>query len=113
MRIEIQRASNLGQIHRTLGIDSDSRISFQMDARNGQIDIWDLTTGRYFTVSALDSPPTFNESAVKAPEWVEQIVQTPDNDLLNQYRAAWREGAGEKRMAMFTELCYRGISVLP
>jgi hypothetical protein len=111
MRIEIQRASNLGQLHRQLGIASDSRISFQMNT-DGQIEIWDLDTGRYFTIRAFDTPPTVYESEKQVPDWVREIIEAEGGELLKRYREGWREGAGEKRMAMFTELCYRGINVL-
>jgi hypothetical protein len=112
MNIEIQRAANLGTVlFQHLKIDPDSRICVSEIYGNGQIDIWDLATGRYFKTSNATTPPTVQQQVVEVPEWVQTIIQSPSDDLLAEHDATWEDGASEKRMAIFTELTYRGVSV--
>lgn len=113
MNVEIQRALNLGALHRTLGIDSDSRISVSGIGQDGQIEIWDLATGRYFTVSGPTSAPSVEVSPAPVPDWLKQIIASPTDDLLAEYRSIspWQEGSAERRMIIFTELNFRGVSV--
>jgi hypothetical protein len=112
MRVEIQRASNLGALHQTLGIDADSRISFSGFDSQRRCEIWDLTTGNYFAVSAFSSPPAVEASQVAVPDWVKPIIEMPTDQLLAEYKASWQDGDAEERMAKFTELNFRGVSAL-
>lgn len=112
MAIEIKRASHLGPLHQTLGIDPASRISLAVDFDGSQIDIWDLATGRYIMMKPMDSPIRMSERTMSVPQWVNEIIQTPTDELLKQYNSSLSEGDGERRITMFTELCYRGVSVL-
>jgi WD40 repeat protein len=112
MRIEIQRASNLGAIYRKLSIDPESRISFSGIGADGRFEIWDLVTGNYFAVSAFTDPPSIDVTQVPIPQWLRRIIESSTDDLMAEYRSTWQEGASEKRMAIFTELNFRGVSVL-
>jgi len=106
MRIEIQRASNLGVLHASLGIAPDARVSV---SRNGDtLEIWDLMTGNYFTTS-LSLPSTIKRSNVAIPEWVRQLIAKPTDELLHEWSANWEDGADERRMAIHTELNFRGL----
>jgi len=112
MNIEIQRASNLGTLlYQRLNIDPDARISVSEIYGNAQIDIWDLATGRYFKVSNAASPPTVQQTIVEVPAWLSTIFETSTDDLLAEHDAMWEDGASEKRMAIFTELNFRGVRV--
>jgi hypothetical protein len=112
MRVEIQRASNLGAIHRKLGIDPESRISVSVIDSEGRFEVWDLATGNHFTVSAFANPPSIDIAQVPVPQWIKRIIEAETDDLLTEYRSTWRDRAAEQRMAIFTELNFRGVSVL-
>jgi hypothetical protein len=112
MNIEIQRAVNLGTLqYQQLNIDPNSRVCVGEPYGNGLAEVWDLATGRYFKLSNATNPPTFEQSIVPVPGWLSTIFETPTKDLLAEYAATWEDGAGERRMAIFTELNYRGERV--
>jgi hypothetical protein len=112
MNIEIQRAANLGTIlYQHLKIDPDSRICVSEIYGNAQIDVWDLATGRYFKISNATTPPTVDQTIVEVPGWLSTIFETSSDDLLAEHAATWEDGASEKRMAIFTELNYRGVRI--
>ena len=113
MRVEIQLGTRLGNLRKNLEIEPDSRISVGQLDHNGQLEIWDLTTGRYFTLTSLfTSTPSVSVAHVTTPTWVQEIIDAPDDQLLAEFHSTWMEGAGEKRMAIFTELCLRGVNTL-
>jgi len=79
---------------------------------DGSIEIWDLESGSYFTAQAFVSPPTIDETYVEVPGWLSPIINSSDEELLKEWKTRFREGASEQRMAIFTELSYRGVTVL-
>jgi len=74
VNIEIQRASNLGDLHKKLNIDANSRISLRHLDRDG-IQIWDLSTGNYFVINPLVSPMTVEQFHVEIPLWAVEIIE--------------------------------------
>ena len=112
MAIEIQQASRLGALYKTLGLNSQDRIAITKFDSNGQLEIWDLKQGRYFTIRILPQPASINETHREVPEWLKGIFAMPSDDLLSEWNATWEDGAGERRMTLFGELMYRGVKVL-
>lgn len=111
--IEIQRASNLGPLHKTLGIESGSRVAICRRDPSGQIEIWDLGSQRYFTIGSMfTSSPTVIGTSKETPQWLQAIINTPSDQLLAEFHSSWEEGAGDRRMTVFAELCYRGVDTL-
>jgi hypothetical protein len=112
MAIEIQQASRLGAFYQTLGLKPKDRIAITRFDASGQLEIWDLETGRYFTVRLVPQPATIDEVLRDVPEWLKGIFNTPNDALLTEYQATWEDGAGDRRMTIFAELIYRGVKVL-
>jgi hypothetical protein len=111
MAIEIQQASRLGELYKTLDLNSKDRIAITKFDANGQLEIWDLESGRYFTISILPQPATIDETHREVPEWLRGVFATPTDDLLSEWHATWEDGAGDRRMTLFGELTYRGVKI--
>ena len=111
MNIEIQKASNLGPLHKKLNIDPDARVSVKGLDIDG-MHVWDLSTGNYFVLNPLVTPMTFEKSHVQVPDWAVEIIQMPDDQLSAKWQEYWYEDDLEKLMVVQTELGFRGISTL-
>jgi hypothetical protein len=106
--MEVHRASELGQLHRSLGIDPNARITFKL-AVDGVI-IWDLATQMQYTVVQGRSVPLV--AHFQLPQYVNDIISANDDQLKKRWAESWRDGWSEERETIFTELTFRGISML-
>lgn len=105
--MEIQRAKHFGQIIRQLGIDPDTRLTYERTATG--LMFWDLNSGQAYTVN-FGQPPTVRPFVV--PEAVRAIIGMTDEQLKKQWSDSWMDGWSEDRETIFTELTFRGISIL-
>jgi len=106
--MEIQLAANLGLIHRQLGIDSNARSTYKL-TDNGIV-IWDLATGTRYTVTQGDPNPSV--ARFQLPQNIKDIISATDDQLKKRWSESWQDGWTDERETIFTELTYRGISML-
>ena len=106
--MEIQRATNLGQLHVTLGIAPDSRVAFKMT--DAGVIIWDLETETQFIIAFGATSPT--AVPFQLSQQIKAIIEAQDDQLKKRWSESWRDGWSEERETIFTELTFRGISVL-
>jgi hypothetical protein len=107
--MEIHQATELGQLGKTLGLAATSRITFEVT--NDGVMVWDLDHGIKYTVSV--SSRHVNREAFEVPKQIKEIFDTPDDVLKKRWDDHWSEGWTEEREIIFTELCRRGVSMLP
>jgi len=91
-----------------LGIKPDARVAYQLT--NQGVVIWDLTTGNEYTVAQGDPNPAVGRFTV--PQKIKDIIGATDDVLKKRLSESWRDGWSDERETIFTELTYRGISVL-
>lgn len=106
--MEIQRAENLGLLQQKLGIDREARITFRL-IESGIV-IWDLKTGTCYTIQHGNLAPSV--AILKIPQNVQTVILKSDNQLNERWTVSRQYGWSDERETIFTELTYRGTSVL-
>jgi hypothetical protein len=106
--MEIQRAANLGMMQQKLGIDSNARITYKLTEFG--VVIWDLATETRYTVTHGDPNP--NVARFRLPQNIKNVISTSDDQLKKRWSESWQDGWSDERETIFTELTYRGISML-
>ncbi len=106
--MQIQRAASLGLLHQQLGIASNARVSFQITDTG--VTVWDLETETRYTVgkgmgNATAIPFTLDQQ-------VKNIIGCTDDELKERFAKTSADGWRGERETIFTELTFRGISVL-
>jgi hypothetical protein len=104
--MEIQQASNLGLLQRTLKIKPDARITMRLTSEGA--DVWDLSTGNIYRVT----PGNVSVEMHAVPPDVLEIIAASDETLRKHLRDTWQQGWTEERQTMFTELVFRGVDVI-
>jgi hypothetical protein len=101
----IQTAKRLGLLQSQLGIQPESRVSYSFTSIG--VTIWDWTAGAMYVVAS----GRFEKSKCTVPERVRGILSANDAEL----KRRWDDGEGwdEEREAIFSELCERGVNMLP
>jgi hypothetical protein len=106
--MEIHRAAELGLLTQKLGIKPDVRVAYQLT--NTGIVIWDLSDGHEYTVRHGDPNPSVGQFTL--PQNIKTIIEAADDALKKRLSESWMDGWSDERETIFTELTYRGISVL-
>jgi len=106
--MEIQRAANFGPLHQKLGIAPHARICYQITP-NG-VTVWDIATGTAHTVHAITGTVTTEKFQV--PRQVKEIIDATDTELQRRWSENWEQAWSDLRQTIFTELNFRGISVV-
>jgi hypothetical protein len=106
--MEIQRASNLGPLHQKLGIAPDARVSYHLTQVG--VTVWDIATGTAHTVHANTGTVTTEKFLV--PKQVNEIIEATDMELQRRWTENREQAWGDLRQTIFTELNFRGISVV-
>jgi hypothetical protein len=96
-------------LHQQLGIDANSRISFQLK-QTGVI-IWNFDTGTRHTVDG--TVPSVTEDHLEVPRRMKDIFSASDEQLKKHWDENWLDGWTDERETIFSELCMRGVNMLP
>ena len=105
--MQLQRGIQLGQLHQTLGIRQDARIAFHLTATG--VTIWDFDAGIQYIVS----PNGVQNARFEVPQRMKEIFKASDEVLKRRFDEGWLEGWNDERETIFTELCLRGVNMLP
>jgi len=106
--MEIQRAANLGLLHQKLGIAPEDRVAFKL-TESGVV-VWDLQTETKYVVTV--GKPIADVSHFQLPQNIRNIITEKDDQLKARWSESWMDGWSDERETIFTELTYRGVSVL-
>jgi len=106
--MEIQRAVSLGPLHQKLGIAPDARVCYQLTPDG--VTVWDITTGTAHAVHAKTGTVTRDKFLV--PKQVKDIIEATNTELLRRWSEDRKQAWGDLRQTIFTELNYRGISIV-
>jgi hypothetical protein len=106
--MEIQRASNLGPLHQKLGISPGGRVCYQLTPDG--VTLWDIDTGTAHAIQARTGTVTTEKFLV--PKQVKEIIEATDTELLRRWSENRKQAWGDLRQTIFTELNFRGISIV-
>jgi hypothetical protein len=106
--MEIQRAANLGPLYQKLGIAPDARVCYQLTPDG--VTIWDIATGTAHAVHAKTGTVTTEKFLV--PKQVREIIEATDTELHRRWSENREQAWSDLRQTIFTELNFRGISVV-
>jgi hypothetical protein len=106
--MEIHRAAEFGLLTQKLGIKPDVRVAYRLT--NTGVVIWDLSSGHEYVVRHGDPNPSAGQFAL--PQNIKAIIEATDEALKKRLSESWMDGWSDERETIFTELIYRGISVL-
>jgi hypothetical protein len=106
--MEIHRAVELGQLYRSLGIDRDARVSYRISA--GGVVISDIGAATQYTITQGNTRPSV--ARFEVPGYVVEIISATDDQLKRRWSETWLDGWSDERETIFTELTYRGVSML-
>jgi hypothetical protein len=107
--MQVQRAVQLGMLHKQLGIEESSCVRFQY-TQTGVV-IWDFTSGAQYTVELNGPSASLAKDTFQVPQRVKEILAATDTDLKKWWEGG--EGWTDERETIFTELCARGVNMLP
>jgi uncharacterized protein (DUF302 family) len=109
--MQYQPAGNLGALHQQLGIPAKARMHYQLmtDGPLG-VYIWDLDSGNTFIVVQQHDHNPILPGRRQLPAHVTEIIAATDDDLKQRWTSTM--GWDEVRETLFSELNFRGISVL-
>jgi len=98
-------------LHRQLGIPANARIMLQMvtDGAIGAF-IWDLETGRTYTVLNQSGDTSVLPGQRDVPQHVKEIIAASEDDLKRRWLSTM--GWDEVRETVFSELAFRGVDIL-
>ncbi len=104
--MDIQKAKNLGVLHKQLGIDPNARVSVDMIGTVTVIRDYDKATeyvchqgGKVETIPIL------------VPTEYQEIFRSPTDELKKRWDDTWIDGADDVRMTIFAELRMRGVDM--
>ncbi len=106
--MEIHRAANLGPLHQKLGIAPDARVCYQQTPDG--VTVWNITSGTAHAVHAKTGTVTTEKFLV--PKQVMEIIEATDTELLRRWSENRKQAWGDLRQTIFTELSFRGISIV-
>ena len=104
--LDIMRGIQLGALHQQLGVDANSRVTFQVTPTGGIVS--DFSTGIQYAVTF--NPPSVAKSRFNVPQWAQKLFDATDDDL----KKLWKETDGwdDERGTIFAELTIRGVRIL-
>jgi hypothetical protein len=104
--VEIMRGIQLGALHQQLGIDANSRVTFQITPTGGVVS--DFSTGTQYAVTF--NPPSVAESPFTVSQRVQKILDATNDDLKKRWKET--DGWNDERETIFAELTLRGVRIL-
>ncbi len=106
--MEIHRAANLGPLYQKLGIVPDARVCYQLTPDG--VTVWDIATGTAHAIHAKTGIVTTEKFLV--PKQVKEIIEATDTELSRRWSDNREQAWSDMRQTIFTELNFRGISVV-